>query len=108
MDEQAYLKIADATFARIENMFEDVDAADVDCERAGDVITLTFRNRKKCIVNTQRPTRQIWLAAGVNAWHFVYDDAGARWLDEKGTAAELISTIARVVKEQAGVDIVAS
>ncbi len=104
MDEQTYLKLADATFARIEDMFEDVDADDVDCERAGDVLTLTFKSGKKCIVNTQRPTRQIWLAAGVSAWHFVHTDAGS-WVDEKDPSRELVATIARVVKEHAGIDV---
>ncbi len=103
MDEQAYLKLADATFKRIEDMFEDVDADDVDCERSGDVLTLTFKNGKKCIVNTQRPTRQIWVAAGVSAWHFLR--AEDRWVDEKDPSRELIATIARVVKEQSGIDV---
>jgi CyaY protein len=101
MDEQAYLKLADAAFERIEDMLEDVDADDVDFERAGDVLTLAFKNGKKCIVNTQRPTRQIWLAAGVRAWHFDWD--GARWIDDKEKTQELMQTIAAVVKEQAGV-----
>ena len=106
MDEQTYLKLADATFSRLEDMFEDVDASEVDCERSGDVLTLTFKNGKKCIVNTQRPTRQIWLAAGVNAWHFVHaPDRGGAWFDEKDPSRELLSTVSRVVKEQAGIDV---
>ena len=106
MDEQTYLKLADATFARLEDMFEDVDADDVDCERSGDVLTLTFKNGKKCIINTQRPTRQIWLAAGVNAWHFVHaPDRGGAWVDEKDPSQELFTTISRVVKEQSGLNV---
>jgi len=107
MDEQQYLKRADATFKRIEDMLEPVDADDVDCERAGDVITLTFKNGTKCIINTQRPTRQIWLAAGTRAWHFDAQGDGAsdRWIDDKDKTTELFATIARIVKEQAGVDV---
>ncbi len=103
MDEQAYLKLADATFKRIEDMLDPVDADDVDVERAGDVLTLAFKNGKKCIVNTQRPTRQIWLAAGVRAWHFDWD--GASWVDDKDKKTELMHAIANVVKEQAGVEL---
>ena len=103
MDEQAYLKLADTTFKHIEDMLEDVDADDVDFERAGDVLTLAFKNGKKCIVNTQRPTRQIWMAAGVRAWHFDWD--GARWIDDKEKTHELTQTIKDVVKEQAGVSL---
>lgn len=101
MDEQAYLKLADVTFKRIEDLLDALDADDVDFDRAGDVLTLVFKNGKKCIINTQRPTQQIWLAAGVRAWHFDWD--GARWVDAKDSAHELIQTIATVVKEQAGV-----
>ena len=103
MDEQAYLKLADATFKRIEDLLEDVDAEDVDLERAGDVLTLAFKNGKKCIVNTQRPTRQIWMAAGVNAWHFDWD--GAKWVDAKNETHELLQMLKGVVKEQAGVEL---
>ena len=106
MDEQAYLKLADATFKRIEDLLEDVDADDVDVERAGDVLTLAFKNGKKCIVNTQRPTRQIWLAANARAWHFSFDEAQGRWLDDKGQGVELFAKIAAIVKEHAGVDVV--
>lgn len=101
MDEREYLALADDTFRRIEDMLEDVDADDVDIDRAGDVVTLTFARGGKCIVNTQRPTRQIWLAAASRAWHFDWD--GAHWLDDKDKTTELFDAIARIVKEQAGV-----
>ena len=104
MDEPSYLTLAHAAFERIEDMLEDIDAEDVDFDRAGDVLTLQFKNGKKCIVNTQRPTRQIWLAAGVRAWHFDWD--GARWVDDKDKTSELLATIKIVVKEQSGVDVV--
>ena len=101
MDEQAYLKLADVTFKRIEDLLEDVDAEDVDFERAGDVLTLAFKNGKKCVVNTQRPTRQIWMAAGVRAWHFDWD--GSNWIDAKEKSHELMATLKDVVREQSGV-----
>jgi CyaY protein len=101
MDEQQYLKLADATFRNLEDMLDPIDADDVDLERAGDVITLTFKSGKKCIVNTQRPTRQIWLAAGARAWHFEYD--GAHWVDDKDKTTELFAAITAIVAEHAGV-----
>jgi CyaY protein len=103
MDEQQYLKLANQTFKRIEDMLEPVDADDVDCERSGDVLTLTLKNGTRCIVNTQRPTRQIWLAAGARAWHF--DLKGDTWLDDKDKTSELFATIAAIVKDHSGVDV---
>lgn len=105
MDESRYQKLADSALGTIERMFEDVDAEVVDVERAGDVITLTFANRKKCVINTQRPTRQIWLAANARAWHFSFDDTSSTWLDDKGQGVELVAQVAAIVKEQAGVDV---
>ena len=103
MDESSYQHLADDALKAIETMLADVDADAVDLERAGDVITLTFKDRTKAVINTQRPTRQMWLAASARAWHFVWD--GAHWLDEKGTGIELLGRVAEIVKERAGIDV---
>jgi CyaY protein len=105
MDEPTYLKLADNTFRAIGDAFDSVDPDVVDCEIAGDVVTLTMRGGRKCIVNTQRPTRQIWLAANARAWHFSWDEATRRWLDDKGHGEELFATLARIVKETTGVEL---
>lgn len=105
MDESRYQKLADSALGTIERMLEDVDAEVVDVERSGDVITLTFANRMKCVVNTQRPTRQIWLAANARAWHFSFDEETGAWLDDKGQGVELMAQVATIVREQAGVDL---
>jgi len=106
MDERTFQRLADEAFHAIGDAFEDVDAEVVDCEIAGDVVTLTLPGGKKCVVNTQRPTRQIWLAAAARAWHFSWDESVRRWTDDKGRGDELFATIARIVKEGAGVDVV--
>lgn len=103
MDESRYQHLAATALGKVEAMFDDVDAEDVDVERSGDVITLTFRDRRKCVLNTQRPTRQIWLAANARGWHFDYDEASQRWLDEKDRSNELFARVATVVKELAGI-----
>ncbi len=112
MDDRAYQHLADAALGRIESALRDVDAEDVDCERSGDVVTLTFRGGKKCVVNTQRPTRQIWLAANARAWHFAWDEKGRRWFDDKGetnadgSPLELFGAVRGIVKETAGIELV--
>jgi CyaY protein len=111
MDEPEYQHLADAAFKRIEDALKDVDADDVDLERAGDVLTLTFKNGIRCVINTQRPTRQVWLAANARAWHFSFDPATKRWVDDKGqkaddgTPLELFGAVRRIVKDGAGLDI---
>ncbi len=102
MDETSYQHLADDALKAIETMLADVDADDVDIERAGDVITLTFKDRSKAVINTQRPTRQMWLAASARAWHFDWD--GEHWLGDKGTGTELFACIVGIVNERAGAD----
>ena len=111
IDESAYQHLADAAFRRIETAFKDVDPDDVDCERAGDVVTLTLKGGRKCVVNTQRPTRQIWLAANARAWHFGWDDAAKTWVDDKGqvngdgSKVELFGSLQRIVRESSGLEV---
>jgi CyaY protein len=105
MDESTYQKLADAAFRAIGDAFEDVDTDLVDCEIAGDVVTLTLRGGKRCIVNTQRPARQIWLAANAQAWHFSWDEGKKLWVDDKGRSDDLFATIARIVKDSTGADL---
>lgn len=103
MDEARYQQIADKTLRDIETMFEDVDSEVIDLERAGDVLTLTFANGKRAVLNTQRPTRQLWLAANARAWHFSYAEDRARWMDDKGQGVELFAQVAAIAQELGGV-----
>ncbi|MEO8873962.1 MAG: iron donor protein CyaY [Polyangiaceae bacterium] len=102
MDDKTYQRLADDVLKRIEDLFVDVDAEDVDCERSGDVITLTMRGNRKCIVNTQRPTQQIWLAANARGYHFSFDESAKRWRDNRD-ASELFETLGNLVRETAGI-----
>lgn len=105
MDEARYEQLSAAALRAIEDMLEDVDADLVDVERSGDVLTLTFAKGNKAVVNTQRPTRQIWLAANARAWHFSYDEPSGRWLSDRTDRAELFSQIASIINECAGLAI---
>jgi CyaY protein len=105
LDEPRYQKLADAALHRIERAAGDFDPDVVDCELAGDVLTITLRGKTKCIVNTQRPTRQIWVAAAARAWHFSYDETKDRWYDDKQPENELFAQLARILKDHAGVDV---
>ena len=102
MDETSYLNRARAAFGAIVDLFDEVDAEDADVEEAGDVIKITFADGAVCVVNTQRPARQIWLAAVDRAWHFDWDEATERWLDDKGGGDELLAVI-RAVTSARGV-----
>jgi CyaY protein len=97
MDEQRYLELAKKTFDSILDAFDDVDSEDADIETAGDVIKIAFSDGVVCVLNTQRPVRQIWLAARDRAWHFDWD--GTKWVDDRGSGDELVATIRRICTE---------
>lgn len=101
MSETEYLLLVDGVFKRVQDLCEPIDPDDVEAYVAGDVLTLTFRDKSRCVINTQRATRQLWMAAGASAWHFDYEPEGSRWMDDKGRG-EFFATLARVVSERSG------
>ena len=89
---------AGAVLARIESTMDDV-VCDIDAEFNGGVLTLTFENETKVIVNRQTPNREIWVAAKSGGFHFKFD--GHAWLDTRShEPLELL--LSRVVSEQSG------
>ena len=107
MDEGRYMDLAHATFRRVLDLFDEVDPDEADAETAGDVVTITFADGARVVMNTQRPARQIWLAGGARAWHFSYDEARQVWMDDKGQGDELLATL-RALAADAGVDLPSS
>ena len=105
MTESEYLVLAERAFARIMDAFENVDADQADVESAGDVITITFANGRRVVVNTQRPALQIWLAGGQRAWHFGFDEGSGKWIDAKGTGAELFATLSSIARDTGAVEL---
>lgn len=56
--------------------------ADVDAQRSGGMITLTFVNRSQIIINQQKPLHEMWMAARSGGYHYRFD--GQHWQDTKG------------------------
>lgn len=103
MDEQRFRLLADETFERILDAFENIDADDAEVEVSGGVINITFRGGERVVINTQGAVRQIWLAGGRSGWHFDYDADGERWLHDKGSGDELLGVLARLTEDAVGV-----
>lgn len=94
-------KLADDFMRSVLARLEDFDPDELDCELAMGVLTMTFADGTKCILNRQTAAHQIWLAQGASAWHFARDEAGARWLDTKGRG-ELTTVLAEVLGNKLG------
>lgn len=101
LDEKRYQHVAHDTFQTVLAAFDSIDSDDADVDSQGDVISIRFRNGTTVVLNTQRPTRQLWLAGGGRAWHFDFEPTRAVWLDDKGTGAELLGTLAELAREHA-------
>ena len=55
---------------------------DIDNQRVGGMITLTFENKSQIIINLQKPLHEVWLAARSGGYHFKFN--GQFWADTKG------------------------
>lgn len=92
MDESRYLRLAHDAFNKVIQAFDEIDSDDADVDTQGDVVSIRFRDATRVILNTQRPTQQLWLAGRSRAWHFDYDEASGTWKDDKAHE-ELFDTL---------------
>ncbi len=92
---EALLKAVELACDRIN---EDSDA-DIDNQRVGGMITLTFPNRSQIVINLQKPLHEVWLAARAGGFHYKHD--GRIWVDTKGNG-EFFENLSRYASEQAG------
>jgi CyaY protein len=102
MTDLEFLDHAERLLAGIETscdrLNDDTDA-DVDNQRVGGMITLTFPNRSQIVINLQKPLHEVWLAARCGGFHYKFD--GTRWMDTKGQG-EFLESLSRYASEQAG------
>lgn len=84
MTDLEFLDRAEALLKAVEaacDQINDSTDADIDNQRVGGMITLSFPNRSQIIVNLQKPLQEVWLAARSGGYHFRYSDA--HWADTK-------------------------
>jgi CyaY protein len=100
MTETDFLARADATLAAIEAAL-DATGADIEVNRAGNVVTLELADDSRVVINTQTPTRQIWVAARSGGFHFGWEEQSGAWLDTRG-GGELFASLSRIISVQGG------
>jgi CyaY protein len=101
-DEQTYLRAATETLGNLLQAL-DVFQDEFDAELANDILTIEFRDGERCVINSHRAARQIWLAAERKAWHFD-NHPGELWLATK-TGDELWKVVENLVSKQLKRDI---
>lgn len=102
MTDIEYQDRAEALLRSIElacDRINDTTDADLDNQRVGGMITVTFANGSQVIINLQKPLHEVWMAARAGGFHFKHD--GERWMDTR-EQGEFFSLLSRFASEQAG------
>ena len=73
----ALLKLVEAHCDEI----NDTTDADIDIQRNGAMLTLTFSNASQIIVNMQKPLHEIWMATKSGGFHYRWESG--LWIDTK-------------------------
>ena len=101
MDRQVFYRESGRALEHIDSTLGDLELEELDVDLAGDVLTLSFTDGGRFIINAHSAAEQIWLAAGTTAWHFDWDDGAGRWIAVK-TGDELMQTVATAVGKKVG------
>jgi CyaY protein len=101
VDARDFQKRADECLQRVTRWLEDFDPDELDYTSTDGVLTLTFADGKRFVLNRQSAASQMWLAAGARAWHYRWDEPRGEWLDDKDAHA-LIERIGSTVSEKLG------
>ncbi|WDE05491.1 iron donor protein CyaY [Thalassomonas viridans] len=104
MNDSQYNLIADELLLAVEEAIEDC-GYDIDYEGASGILTLTFKNGSKIILNKQAPLHEIWVATKFNGHHFAYQDK--LWRDKRA-GDEFWQFLSAAVSKQADADITLS
>ena len=102
MTDLQYQNQAESVLKAIEqacDRLNDESDVDIDNQRTGGMITLSFSNQSQIIINLQKPLQEIWMAARAGGFHYKFN--GGQWLDTKD-GREFFDNLSRYASEQAG------
>ena len=102
MTDLEYLDAAERLLARVEtscDRINDETDADIDNQRVGGMITLTFRNRSQIVINLQKPLHEVWMAAREGGYHYKWVDG--QWRSTRD-GTEFFADLSRCASDQSG------
>jgi CyaY protein len=102
MTDLEYQDQAERVLTAIESACDHINdetEADIDNQRTGGMITLTFANHSQIIINLQKPLQEIWMAAKAGGFHYKFDST--QWRDTKDSS-EFFANLSRCASAQAG------
>lgn len=101
MTDTEYLQHAESLLQAIEascDRINDASDADIDNQRVGGMITITFPNRSQIIINLQKPLQEVWMATKAGGFHYKFDSV---WRSTR-EGTEFFSDLTRHASEQSG------
>ena len=102
MTDLEYFEQAERVLASVElgcDRINEQTDADLDIQRTGNMVTLTFSNRSQIIINLQKPLQEIWVAAKAGGFH--YKCVGNVWSDTK-SGNDFFADLSRYASEHSG------
>ncbi|MBL8316668.1 MAG: iron donor protein CyaY [Rubrivivax sp.] len=75
------------------------DLIDIDSQRTGGLLELSFPDGSKIILNTQPPLHEVWMAARGGGYHYRW--VGGQWRDTRD-GSELLASLSEHASRQAG------
>jgi CyaY protein len=102
MTDLEYLERAEGLLARVEQQCDAINertSADIDCQRAGGMLTLGLGARGQIVISLQKPLHEVWLAARTGGYHYRFD--GSAWRDTK-SGEEFYARLSAAACEHAG------
>lgn len=91
-------RVLSAIEAQVDRWLQD-DVIDIDPQRTGGLLELSFPGGSKIVVNTQPPLQEIWLAARAGGYHYRFSDG--RWVDTRD-GSEFFESLSRHASAQGG------
>jgi CyaY protein len=79
------------------------DRIDIDTQRTGGLLELSFPDASKIIVNTQPPLQEVWLAARDGGFHYRWVDG--QWRDTRD-GSEFLQALSQHASAQGGLPLV--
>lgn len=85
MTDREFLDAAEALLRAVEvqcDHLNEAEEVDLDNQRVGGMVTLTFPDRSQVVINLQKPLHEVWMASRSGGYHFRWHDG--LWQDTKG------------------------
>lgn len=79
-DSEFHEKIDQLLFNIEDSLDNDTGEYDLEYEIHSGILTLTFHDKSKIIINRQEPLHQLWMATKFNGHHFSFNEQQDSWI----------------------------